>query len=112
MLRAYADEHVIAPLVEALRTRGMDVITVQEQGWTGMSDANLLAESLRAQRILLTNDQDFLGLASRCATQGELFAPIFFWPQQQRTIGKLIRNIIREANRDNYASICSRIFFL
>ena len=46
MLKVYADEHVIAPLVEALRKRGMDVVTVQERGREGANDAELLAEAL------------------------------------------------------------------
>ncbi len=67
MLKVYADEHVIAPLVEALRKRGMDVVTVQERGREGADDTELLAEALHEQRIMLTNDQDFLVLACKSA---------------------------------------------
>ena len=112
MLKIYADEHVIAALVESLRMRGVDVLTVQEQGWEGASDAALLVEALREQRVLLTNDQDFLVLAAEHANRGEIFAPIFFWPQQRRTIGQLLSTIIRLANQDDYAGVCSQVFFL
>ena len=112
MLSVYADEHVIAPLVEALRKRGMDVVTVQERGREGANDAELLAEALHEQRIMLTNDQDFLALASQHAARGDTFAPIFFWPQQQRPIGQLIRSIIRAASQQEYAKACSQVFFL
>ena len=112
MLRVYADEHVIAPLVEALRKRGMDVITVQERGREGADDAELSAEALHEQRIMLTNDQDFLVLASQHAARGDTFAPIFFWPQQQRQIGQLICRIIRVASQQEYAKVCSHVFFL
>lgn len=112
MLKAYADEHVVVPLVEALRKRGMDIVTVQEQGREGTNDAKLLVEALREQRVMLTSDQDFLALASQCTTRGETFAPIFFWSQQRRTIGQLVRSIIREASQNDYAKACSHVFFL
>jgi len=112
VLKAYADEHVIAPLVAALRKRGMDVVTVQERRREGADDADLLAEAFHEQRIMLTNDQDFLVLAAQHAARGEVFAPIFFWPQQQRQIGELIRRIIRVASQQEYAKMCSQVFFL
>jgi hypothetical protein len=46
------------------------------------------------------------------ASRGETFAPIFFWPQQQRSIGQLVRSIVREAKRQAYDSACSQVFFL
>jgi hypothetical protein len=60
---------------------------------------------------MLTNDTDFLRLAAERAAGQEEFAPIFFWPQQRRSIGQLVRSIVREARQNNYESACSRIFF-
>ncbi len=79
--------------------------------------ARLSAEHLpaawRDSRIVLTNDTDFLVLAARCARGGESFAPIFFWPQQsRRRVGEIVRRIIREASRNDYAAACSMVHFL
>jgi hypothetical protein len=63
-------------------------------------------------RVMLTNDVDFLMLAARRVEQQQRFAPIFFWPQQCRSIGQLVRSIIREASRHDYDSACSQVFFL
>jgi hypothetical protein len=112
VLSAYADEHVNAAIVQALERRGMDVVTVQERGNEGADDAVLLAEALAEQRVLLTNDSDFLVLAAQCAAESRTFAPIFFWPQQRRGIGEIVRSIIREASGTDYASACSRVYFL
>lgn len=112
MLNAYADEHVAFPGVQALRQRGMDVVTVQQRGREGTNDAELLDEALRDRRIMLTNDQDFLVLAAERAAAGQPFAPIFFWPQQRRSVGRVMRVIICEASRDDYDSICNQVFFL
>jgi len=112
MLKAYADEHVVFGLVQALRQRGMDVVRVQDRGRQQAEDAELLDEALHEERVMLTNDVDFLALAAGRAAQQQRFAPIFFWPQQRRSVGQLVRSIIREANRYDYDSACSRVFFL
>lgn len=112
MLKAYTDEHVVFGLVQALRQRGMDVVRVQDRGRAQADDADLLDEALHDERIMLTNDTDFLILAAQRTELQQRFAPIFFWPQQRRSIGQLIRSIIREASRSDYDSMCSQVFFL
>jgi hypothetical protein len=61
---------------------------------------------------MLTNDTDFLVLAAARVVRQERFAPIFFWPQQRRSIGQLARSISREASRHDFDSACSQVFFL
>jgi len=112
MLIGYADEHGVFGLVQALRPRGMDVIRVQERGREQADDADLLNEALADERVMLTNDTDFIALAAERAARQERSAPIFFWPQQRRSIGQLVQSIIREASRRDYSSACSQVFFL
>ena len=112
MLKALADEHVIGALVDALRKRRMDVVTVLELGLKSAEDSVLMAQALTDQRLLLTNDTDFLALAADCHSRTDVFPPILFWPQQQRPIGYLIGQIIVLASHEDYAELCSRVFFL
>ena len=112
MLKAYADHHVVFALVQALRSRGMDVVTAGDSGQQQSDDTVLLAYALANQRVMLTNDTDFLVLAAECSRRNEVFAPVFFWPQQQRGIGEMMRKIIREASVQAYEEACSRVFFL
>jgi hypothetical protein len=112
VLKGYADVHVVFAIVQALRRRGMDLVTAQDRGREEADDAELLAESLADRRVMLTNDTDFLVLAARYAAQGETFAPIYFWPQQSRSIGEMVRRILREASVEDYPSACSRVHFL
>jgi len=112
MLKAYADENVIAPLVEALRRRGMDVVTVQERGRREADDAELLDEALLDERLMLTNDTDFLAIASDRASRGESFAPIIYWPQQQRRIGDLVQALIALASNHEYSQLLGQVVFL
>ncbi|HUT92784.1 MAG TPA: DUF5615 family PIN-like protein [Thermoguttaceae bacterium] len=113
MLRAYADENVIFAVVEALRRRGMDVVTVRDRGRLGASDSELLDEAFDLRRVVLTNDTDFLVLARDRGSRGESFAPVFFWPQRRReSVGDLANRILNEASGHDYAAACSRVFFL
>ncbi len=112
MLSGYADVHVPFPIVQGLRARGMDVVTAQERGQQRADDDVLLSQSLQERRVMLTSDHDFLRLAASLSAQGQQFAPIFFWPQQARSIGELIRRILREANQGDYDDASSRVFFL
>jgi hypothetical protein len=112
VLKGYADHHVVFAIVQALCTRGMDVMTAADRGQQEADDAELLADALASQRVMLTNDTDFLALAAEHARRGEVFAPIFFWPQQQRGIGEIMRKIIREATLHSYDEACSQVFFL
>jgi hypothetical protein len=112
VLKGYADPHAVFAIVQALRTRGMDVVTAAERSQQEADDSELLADALANQRIMLTNDSDFLALAAELAKRGEVFAPIFYWPQQQRGIGEIMRKIIREATLHSYEEAASRVFFL
>ena len=60
MLAGYADEHVKFAIVEGLRRRGMDVVTVQDRALQQAEDEILLETATREGRPLLTNDVDFL----------------------------------------------------
>ena len=112
MLKGYADARVVFGLVQALRQRGIAVVRVQDRGRERADDTDLLDEALADERVMLTNDTDFLALAAERGRRQERFAPIFFWPQQHRSIGQLVQSIIREASRHDYDSICSQVFFL
>jgi predicted nuclease of predicted toxin-antitoxin system len=53
----YADENFPLPVVEALRQIGHDVITVQEDGHSAKSDADILARAQALGRILMTHNR-------------------------------------------------------
>ena len=64
MLRGYADAHVVFALVQALRQRGMDIVRVQDRGREQADNVDWLDEALADERVMLTNDTDFLVLAA------------------------------------------------
>ena len=112
MLKAYADEHVPLAIVRGLRLRGMDVTSVPEAGFRGMDDEALLQQATEEKRMMLTCDTDFLRQASALYSENCEFAPIVFWPQQERSIGHVIRAVIRLATTLSYEEASSRVFFV
>ncbi len=66
MALLYADENFAYAVVERLRLLGHDVLTVQEAGQRGSTDAQVLAYATAAGRAVLTfNRQDFIRLHSQ-----------------------------------------------
>jgi predicted nuclease of predicted toxin-antitoxin system len=58
--RFLVDEHVPPHVAAYLREEGWNVVTAQEAGLTGRPDDDLFAFAKSEDRLLLTNDRDFL----------------------------------------------------
>lgn len=64
-MRFYSNENFPLQGVNALRTLGHDVVTIQERGYggRGISDADVLQYATQDQRVVLTlNRRDFIEL--------------------------------------------------
>jgi predicted nuclease of predicted toxin-antitoxin system len=59
------DEHIHRAITIGLRLRGIDVLTVQEDGRAGVSDPLVLDRATELNRVLFTQDDDFLIEANR-----------------------------------------------
>lgn len=89
MIRFYTDEHVSRAVVNGLRQRGVDVLTVPEAGTLGASDEAHLATAAAEGRVLFTQDDDFL----RLHAQGLEHTGIVYTPQGTPT-GDIIRGLM------------------
>ncbi len=88
-IRLYTDEHVSKAVVNGLRQRGVDVLPVAEAGLLGASDEEHLAFARREERVLFTQDDDFLRLhASGAVHAGLVYA------RQQTPVGETIRGLM------------------
>jgi uncharacterized protein with PIN domain len=88
-LRYYADEHVSKAVIRGLRQRGVDVLTVPEANKLGATDEEHLAFALAEGRVVFTQDDDFLRLAS----SGKAHAGIVYAPQHT-PIGEIIQGLM------------------
>jgi predicted nuclease of predicted toxin-antitoxin system len=107
MLRFHLDEHVNPAITEGLRLRGMDCTTTREVGLRGASDVEQLAFATSQHRILVTTDEDFLAIAPR-----QPHAGILYWHQERRSIGEVIRRIVRLCEQHTAEAIRNQVMFL
>ena len=85
-IRFHLDEHIDLAVAEGLRRRGVDVSTTMERNLTGRDDEIHWQLVVSEQRVLVTNDSDFLNFHA----QGRPHWGIAYCHQQSRTIGQLI----------------------
>jgi hypothetical protein len=92
MLSGYVDENVKSAIILGLRQRGMDLVTAAERNQRQTDDEVLLATAASEDRLLLTNDADFLRIHAEWMAAGRVHSEIVFW-HQDRPIGEAIRRI-------------------
>jgi predicted nuclease of predicted toxin-antitoxin system len=62
MIRLLADENIPPAVVEFFRERGFDVKDVNEGGFAGASDDEIMLLACREERVLLTFDKHFANI--------------------------------------------------
>ncbi len=87
------DEHVPIGITRALRAAGIDVLTVQEDGRSGVDDAAVLQRATELHRALFTQDTDLLVEAAKRQTSGTPFSGVIFGHQLSLTIGACVRDL-------------------
>jgi hypothetical protein len=88
----YMDVHVHAAITQGLRSRGVEVITAQEDGTTRWEDAELLDRATALNRVLFTNDQDLLRIVAIRQQLGVPFAGVIYAPQMS-PLGRVLRDL-------------------
>lgn len=88
-LKFYADENVSTSIIKGLRLRDVDVLTTKEAGMLGASDEEHLDFANKNERIILTQDDDFL----KPHVRGFEHCGIVY-AHQRTSIGKIIRGIM------------------
>ncbi len=97
MIRLYFDEDCMDhDLVQALRARGVDVITALEMGMTAVPDEEHLDWATMHGRVLYSfNMGDFYHLHTVWLAQGRSHAGIILAPQQHYSVGDQMRRLLR-----------------
>ena len=93
MIRLYMDENVHGDITTGVRTRGVDVLTVQEDGREGLLDSLVLDRARELSRVLFTHDDDFLGIAALRQAAYDAFAGVIYVHQRATTVGECIRDL-------------------
>lgn len=93
-IKLYLDEDVAAPLAEALRQRGMDILTTQEARRSESKDEEQVAFAVEQHRSILThNKRDFVIIHKAHLDAGKAHWGIIV--ADQKPVGQLMRMISR-----------------
>ena len=87
MIRLHLDENVDHAVAQGLRLRGVNVTTTTDVNLIGATDIEQLSFALREDRVIFTQDQDFL----RHHQAGSEHAGIVYSRQGARSIGEIVR---------------------
>ena len=106
------DENVSRLITEGLRRRGVDVLTVQEDGLSGESDPIVFARAVELGYIIFSQDRDFLIEAKRRQIEGYNFPGVIYCRQSRISIGDCIRDLEIIAKVGTLEEFANRVTFL
>jgi hypothetical protein len=92
-LKLYMDVHIPAAITAGLVRHNIDVLTSQDDGTREVEDTVLLQRATDLGRLLFSQDQDFLRIASQWQSDGRFFSGLVFADQQGASIGQCIEDI-------------------
>jgi predicted nuclease of predicted toxin-antitoxin system len=106
------DENVHRAISEGLRLRGVDVLTVQEDGRRRLKDPRVLDRATELGRPLFSQDDDLLAEAHRRQAAGIPFSGVIYAHQLHVTIGDCIRDLELIAKTADPEALENRVEFL
>lgn len=89
----YMDVHVPMAITAGLRRLGFDVLTSQVDRTTTVADTEVLIRATQLRRVLFTQDDDLLRIASEWQQVGRPFGGVVYAHQLSAGIGALIRDL-------------------
>jgi uncharacterized protein with PIN domain len=113
-IRLYVDEDAMAVgLVNSLRLRGIDTVTVRDAGMVQRSDEDHLSSAAEEGRTVYTfNLPDFCRLHMAWMAASRSHAGIVVVPQQRYSIGEQLRMLLRLISTISAEEMKGRVEFL
>lgn len=108
----YMDEHVHRAITMGLRMRGIDVLTVQEDERNGVDDLVILDRASELQRVIFSQDSDFLIEANRRQQQGIRFSGVLYAHQKLISIGNCVCDLEIVAQVSKPEDLADEVWFL
>ncbi len=106
------DEHVSRAIAVGVPRRGLDVLTVQEDGRAGASDEQVVDRATELGRVLFTQDDDLLVAANTRQKSGLPFCGVFYGHQLTLTIGEAVGDLELVAKAATAAELMNQVLFL
>jgi Domain of unknown function (DUF5615) len=112
-IRLYLDEDSRSKkLLQALQSRGVDVITVAETGMLSRSDEEQLSWAFTNQRVIYSfNSRDFYRIHTNWLERGDSHAGIILG-QQNFSVGAQMRRLLRLISAKSAEEMQNQIEFI
>ncbi|MDQ2100887.1 MAG: DUF5615 family PIN-like protein [Microcoleus sp.] len=112
-IRLYFDEDIMEKaLVQALRVRDIDVMTVGETGRVGESDeAQLIWATVQGRVLYSSNIGDFCRLHNDFIAEGKSHAGIILVSQQRYSVGVKLQGILRLVGNNSAEDMVNQLEF-
>ncbi len=108
----YMDHNVKGPVTVGLRSRGVDVLTAEQDGNKRMSDPSLLDRATELQRVFFTNDDDFLAEGAKRQREGIYFSGIVYTHQNRVSVGRSIQDLETIAKTRQLEDLANTVTYL
>lgn len=112
--RLYIDEDAMArALVQGLRARGLDIMTVVDAGMAAQGDRAQLEYAAANRRVLYTfNIGDFCRLHAEYTAQDRRHSGIVVAYRQRYSVGEQMRRLLRLVNTKSAEEMAGNLYFL
>jgi len=108
----YTDVHVPLAVTSGLRRCGIDVLTSQRDGTIELPDEELLSRATDLDRVLLTQDTDFLMITANWQENKTQFRAVIFVRQIGMGIGEIIEDINLLLTAANDTELWNQVYHL
>ena len=111
-LPLYMDHHVRGAITKGLRSRGLDVLTAFEDGRADAPDEELLVRAMELERVVFTQDDDFLSIADAWQRAGRHFGGVVYAHQLQATVGQIVSDLRLILEASTASELLDTVLFL
>lgn len=108
----YMDENVHRGISNGLRIRGVDVLTVQEDGYAGCGDPIIFDRATELERVLFSQDDDFLAEANRRQQERIKFFGVVYAHKLSVSVGDCVRDLEIIAKAAYPEELANRVQYL
>lgn len=112
MIALYMDENVHGAITRELRKRNIDILRIQDDGYMGRKDNEVLDRATTLARVLFSQDDDLLREARKRQSRGETFGGVIYAHQVDVSLGQCIADLEYFAQAGMPEDFVEQVYFL
>ena len=108
----YMDHCVKGAIIAGLRLRGVDVLTAREDAHHEVADPLVLDRAMELERVVFTQDEDFLRDAARRQERGVPFYGVIYAHQDRVSVDRCIEDLQQIVEMEELENLVGRVIYL